>query len=89
MNNIFLIKCILLKLNYIKFVFMLKILSVCLGNICRSPLAHGILEDYIVKSGYADRFFLLIINSLPFLRTILQSALRFFMAALTFMLFYL
>ena len=24
-----------------------KILMVCLGNICRSPLAHGILEDMI------------------------------------------
>jgi len=32
-------------------------------------------------------FFLLIIYSLPFLRTILQSALRFFTEALTFILF--
>jgi protein-tyrosine phosphatase len=27
----------------------MKILMVCLGNICRSPLAHGILEDMIKK----------------------------------------
>ena len=27
----------------------MKILMVCLGNICRSPLAHGILEDKITK----------------------------------------
>jgi len=29
-----------------------RILMVCLGNICRSPLAHGILEDMLD----ADRF---------------------------------
>lgn len=29
----------------------MKILMVCLGNICRSPLAHGILEDKIEKLG--------------------------------------
>ena len=29
---------------------------VCLGNICRSPLAHGILEDRIRKAGLQDRF---------------------------------
>ncbi|HVM88940.1 MAG TPA: low molecular weight protein-tyrosine-phosphatase [Puia sp.] len=29
----------------------MKILMVCLGNICRSPLAEGILEDMIIKSG--------------------------------------
>lgn len=27
----------------------MRILMVCLGNICRSPLAHGILEDLIRK----------------------------------------
>ncbi|MGK0256448.1 MAG: protein-tyrosine phosphatase, partial [Arcobacteraceae bacterium] len=26
---------------------MKKILFVCLGNICRSPLAHGIAENYV------------------------------------------
>ncbi|MEI6312074.1 MAG: low molecular weight protein-tyrosine-phosphatase [Bacteroidota bacterium] len=29
----------------------MKILMVCLGNICRSPLAQGILEDKIKKHG--------------------------------------
>ena len=28
-----------------------SILFVCLGNICRSPLAQGIAEDYINKNG--------------------------------------
>lgn len=29
----------------------MKILMVCLGNICRSPLAHGILENKVNKAG--------------------------------------
>lgn len=29
----------------------MKILMVCLGNICRSPLAHGILENKIAIAG--------------------------------------
>jgi protein-tyrosine phosphatase len=29
----------------------MKILMVCLGNICRSPLAHGIMEQMAKKSG--------------------------------------
>ena len=31
----------------------MKILFVCLGNICRSPLAKGIMEDKIAKLGLA------------------------------------
>jgi low molecular weight protein-tyrosine phosphatase len=34
----------------ITFAFM-KILMVCLGNICRSPLAEGILQDKALKAG--------------------------------------
>ena len=30
----------------------MKILMVCLGNICRSPLAEGILEDKAKKAGF-------------------------------------
>ncbi len=29
----------------------MKVLMVCLGNICRSPLAHGILENKVAKNG--------------------------------------
>lgn len=29
----------------------MKILMVCLGNICRSPLAHGIMEHLVKKEG--------------------------------------
>lgn len=28
----------------------MKILMVCLGNICRSPLAHGVMQDVIDKN---------------------------------------
>ncbi len=33
-----------------------KILFVCLGNICRSPLAHAIFEDLVEKNGFSDEF---------------------------------
>ncbi|BAU52011.1 Low molecular weight protein-tyrosine-phosphatase YfkJ [Mucilaginibacter gotjawali] len=29
----------------------MKILMVCLGNICRSPLAHGIMEQMAIERG--------------------------------------
>ena len=31
---------------------MMRILMVCLGNICRSPLAEGILKDKVEKAGF-------------------------------------
>src|SRR4029453_18971466 len=35
---------------YVIFAAM-KILMVCLGNICRSPLAEGVLQDKALKAG--------------------------------------
>lgn len=35
---------------------MHKILFVCLGNICRSPMAEMILKDMVKKRGVADQF---------------------------------
>ena len=29
----------------------IRVLMVCLGNICRSPTAHGVLEKFIEKKG--------------------------------------
>ena len=33
------------------YICVMKILMVCLGNICRSPLAEGILQDMAFKAG--------------------------------------
>ncbi len=33
-----------------------SVLFVCLGNICRSPLAEGIFTDLVRKRGLSDRF---------------------------------
>lgn len=34
----------------------IKLLFVCLGNICRSPLAQAIMLDYVNKNGLAHKF---------------------------------
>ena len=36
---------------------MIKILFVCLGNICRSPMAEYVFKDLINKKGFKDEFF--------------------------------
>ncbi len=35
---------------------MIKILFVCHGNICRSPMGEFVLNDMVKKAGLADRF---------------------------------
>ena len=35
---------------------MIKILFVCHGNICRSPMAEFIMKDMVKKAGLQDRF---------------------------------
>ena len=35
---------------------MIKILFICHGNICRSPMAEFVLKDMVKKAGLADRF---------------------------------
>ncbi len=32
-----------------------RVLFVCLGNICRSPTAHGVFESLVKKKGYTDK----------------------------------
>ena len=35
---------------------MIKVLFVCHGNICRSPMGEYVLRDMVKKAGMADRF---------------------------------
>lgn len=36
----------------------IKVLMVCHGNICRSPMAEFVLKDMVQKRGMADRFYI-------------------------------
>lgn len=35
---------------------MIKVMFVCLGNICRSPMAEFVFRDIVKKNGFADKF---------------------------------
>lgn len=37
---------------------MIKILFVCLGNICRSPMAEFVMKDLVNKMGVKDKFYI-------------------------------
>ncbi len=37
---------------------MIKIQFVCLGNICRSPMAEFVFKDLVIKAGLTDRFYI-------------------------------
>ena len=37
---------------------MVKILFVCHGNICRSPMAEFVMKDMVKKAGLQDRFYI-------------------------------
>ena len=37
---------------------MIKVLFVCHGNICRSPMAEFLMKDMVEKRGFSDRFYI-------------------------------
>lgn len=37
---------------------MIKILFICHGNICRSPMAEFVMKDMVSKKGLEDKFFI-------------------------------
>lgn len=37
---------------------MIKILFICHGNVCRSPMAEFLLKDMVKKKGIADQFYI-------------------------------
>ena len=37
---------------------MIKVLFVCLGNICRSPMAQFIFQDKVKKMGIENKFYI-------------------------------
>lgn len=37
---------------------MIKIMFVCHGNICRSPMAEFVFKDMVKKRGLEDKFFI-------------------------------
>ena len=41
-----------MKMSYI------RVLFVCLGNICRSPIAEFVMKDMVSKRGMADKFYI-------------------------------
>ena len=37
---------------------MTKILFICHGNICRSPMAEFVMKDLVSKAGLEDQFYI-------------------------------
>jgi protein-tyrosine phosphatase len=44
-------------MQLVHFIPMVRVLFVCLGNICRSPLAQGVFENVLRREGLEDAVF--------------------------------
>ena len=52
------VKCVIISSNEREEIQMTKILFICHGNICRSPLAEFIMKDIVSKNGLDNEFFI-------------------------------
>ena len=48
--------CGIIRKNQFKERNMIKILFICHGNICRSPMAEFVMKDMVTKAGLAEEF---------------------------------
>ena len=39
------------KAEYLQYPFVVRVLFICMGNICRSPLAQGVFEEVVRREG--------------------------------------
>jgi len=46
----------LLSIHYSLFIDMITVTFVCLGNICRSPMAEAVFQELVNEVGLADQF---------------------------------
>ena len=46
-----------MRVQLVEFIPMVRVLFVCLGNICRSPLAQGVFENALRREGLEDEVF--------------------------------
>ncbi|WNK00366.1 low molecular weight protein-tyrosine-phosphatase [Thalassospiraceae bacterium LMO-JJ14] len=44
-----------MPINSMEAITMIRVLFVCLGNICRSPTAEGVFRDLVRREGLSDR----------------------------------
>lgn len=51
-------KQIIFSVFYNEVIKVIKILFICLGNICRSPMAEFLFKDMVAKRGLADKFYI-------------------------------
>ena len=46
------------RISLRNFISMIRVLFVCHGNICRSPMAEFVLKDMVIQAGISDQFFI-------------------------------